>query len=147
MQLRVAMIEDISELCGLLNYLFEQEVEFKPDEEIQSKGLKKIISQPDVGDIIVAQESTKIIGMVNLLYTVSTALGSRVAILEDMIVMPEARGKGVGSKLVNYAFERADHRGCKRITLLTDYDNDGAHRFYLRHGFDRSSMVAFRKSI
>lgn len=147
MQLRVAVIEDISELCGLLNYLFEQEVEFKPDEEIQSKGLKNIISQPDVGDIIVAQESTKIIGMVNLLYTVSTALGSRVAILEDMIVMPEARGKGVGSKLINYAFERADHRECKRITLLTDYDNDGAHRFYLRHGFDRSSMVAFRKSI
>ena len=147
MQLRVAVIEDISELCGLLNYLFEQEVEFKPDEKIQTKGLKRILSQPDVGEIIVAQESTKIIGMVNLLYTVSTALGSRVAILEDMIVMPEARSKGVGSKLINFAFERAEHRGCKRITLLTDYDNDGAHRFYLRHGFDRSSMVAFRKSI
>ena len=147
MQLRVAVIEDISELCGLLIYLFEQEEEFKPDEEIQSEGLKRIISQPDVGDILVAQESTKIIGMVNLLYTVSTALGNRVAILEDMIVLPEARGKGVGSKLINYAFERAEYRECKRITLLTDNDNEGAHRFYQRHGFDRSSMVAFRKSI
>jgi len=48
---------------------------------------------------------------------------------------------------LKYSFDLANQKGCKRITLLTDYDNDGAHRFYQHHGFTRSSMVAFRKSI
>ena len=147
MQLRKATIEDIPDLCKLLNYLFEQEEEFKPNTETQSEGLRRIISQSDVGVIVIATDSDKIIGMVNLLYTVSTALGGRVAILEDMVVSPKARGKGVGSKLMSYCLEFAKQKSCMRITLLTDYDNDGAHRFYQQHGFIRSSMVAFRKSI
>jgi len=147
MQLREAKIEDIPELCELLNYLFEQEKEFKPNTEIQNDGLKRIITQSAVGVIIIAIDSNKVIGMVNLLYTVSTALGGRVAILEDMVVSPKFRGKGVGSKLMNYSLDLAKQKDCKRITLLTDYNNDGAHRFYQQHGFIRSSMVAFRKSI
>jgi len=147
MQLREATIDDIPELCELLNYLFEQEEEFKPNTEIQSEGLRNIISNSDVGVIVIAIDSNKVIGMVNILYTVSTALGSRVAILEDMVVSPKVRGTGVGSKLMKYSLDLAKQNGCKRITLLTDFDNDGAHRFYQQHGFVRSSMVAFRKSI
>lgn len=147
MQLREATIDDIPELCELLIYLFEQEEEFKPNAKIQSEGLRKIISNPDAGVVIVAIDSSKVIAMVNLLYSISTALGSRVAILEDMVVSPKVRGKGVGSKLMSYSLELAKNVGCKRITLLTDGDNDGAHRFYQQHGFVRSSMVAFRKSI
>ena len=147
MQLRKAKLDDIPDLCKLLNYLFEQEEEFKPNIEIQSEGLRKIITQSDVGVIVIAIDSSKLIGMVNILYTVSTALGSRVAILEDMVVSPKVRGKGVGSKLMSYSLDLAKKNSCKRITLLTDFDNDGAHKFYQQHGFIRSSMVAFRKSI
>ena len=82
--------------------------------------------------------------MVNLLYTVSTALGSRVAILEDMVVSPKIRGQNVGSSLIEYALDYARKQGCQRITLLTDSDNIAAHRFYERHGFSRSTMVPFR---
>ena len=82
--------------------------------------------------------------MVNLLYTVSTALGQRVALLEDMVVSTNKRGQGVGSSIIKQAVDFAKGKGCKRITLLTDDDNCGAQRFYERHGFSRSSMVAFR---
>jgi GNAT superfamily N-acetyltransferase len=82
--------------------------------------------------------------MVNLLYTVSTAIGERVALLEDMVVSSSERGQGVGSNIIKQAVDFAKVKGCKRITLLTDDDNSGAHRFYERHGFSRSSMVAFR---
>ena len=141
-----AKIHDIPQLCELLELLFSQEAEFKPDYKTQSEGLTKIISNSEIGEIIVARESSKIIGMANLLYTVSTALGSRVAILEDMVVSPDARGKGVGSKIIDYCLTITKQKGVKRITLLTDFDNDGAHRFYEQHGFTRSSMIVFRKA-
>ncbi|MDD2853290.1 MAG: GNAT family N-acetyltransferase [Desulfuromonadaceae bacterium] len=82
--------------------------------------------------------------MVNLLNTVSTALGERVAILEDMIVDPDNRGGGEGSHLLTGAIELARKQGCLRITLLTDRANSGAIRFYERHGFNLSEMVTLR---
>ena len=135
---------DIEELCDLLALLFGAEEEFHPDRELQRRGLQLIISDQKRGEILVARRDKKVIGMVNILYTVSTALGCQVAILEDMIVLPEERNQHVGSLLLEQAVCTAKGQQCKRITLLTDNNNYGAHRFYERHGFQQSSMCAFR---
>tara|TARA_R110001606_G_C15404643_1_gene654167 strand:+ start:44316 stop:44774 length:459 start_codon:yes stop_codon:yes gene_type:complete len=145
MKFELATLSDVPKLCWLLNLLFEQEVEFKPNLEAQSLGLELIIKNPNVGAIIVARNNGELIAMVNILYTVSTALGARVGILEDMVVSKSHRGVGVGSKLIEFALEYAKQQGCKRMTLLTDHDNETGHGFYQKHGFSRSSMVAFRK--
>lgn len=144
MEIQTAVSSDIPQLCLLLDTLFSQETEFKPDSELQALGLGAIINGDGIGDILVAKQSGQIIGMVNLLYTVSTALGSRVAILEDMVIAPQHRGLGVGSALLKYAIDFARQKGCKRITLLTDNDNEAAHHFYQQHGFTESSMLAYR---
>ncbi len=47
MEVFEAEIEDIPELCDLLGYLFEHEVEFKPDISLQSCGLQKILENND----------------------------------------------------------------------------------------------------
>ncbi len=145
MKISLADRNDISGLCALLDTLFSQEAEFTPNRDSQIKGLSDIIENPDIGSIVVAREGDQVIGMVNLLYTVSTALGGRVVLLEDMVVDPRSRDKGVGSALLEFGIEYARQKDCFRISLLTDADNDGAHRFYERHGFERSSMTVFRK--
>jgi len=147
MKFDVAESSDIPSLCELLATLFTQEAEFNSDRDAQIQGLKSIIENEDVGDIFVVRDNNNIIAMVNILYTVSTALGTRVGILEDMVVSSEGRGLGIGSKLLEKALEFARERGCHRITLLTDHDNEIAHRFYQKHGFSLSTMVAFRKSL
>lgn len=144
MEITTAISSDIPQLCLLLDSLFAQEAEFKPDHQAQTRGLSVIIDNTDIGDILVAHETGQIIGMINLLYTISTALGERVAILEDMVIADSHRDRGVGSKLLDYALEFAKTQGCQRVTLLTDHNNAGAHRFYERHGFERSTMVPFR---
>lgn len=138
---------DIPALSNLLSILFAQEAEFKPDHAAQSKGLGQIIRNPELGAVLVGREGGNIVGMVNLLYTVSTALGERVALLEDMVVAPEARGSGVGSEILSQAIAYARQQGCKRITLLTDSDNLAAQRFYVRHGFGVSSMLPLRLAL
>lgn len=137
---------DIPALSALLSVLFTQEVEFKPDEQAQRRGLAMVIRHPDVGAVLVARDGTRILAMVNLLFTVSTALGERVALLEDMVVAPEARGSGIGSALLNHAIGFAQDLGIQRITLLTDHDNHAAQRFYSKHGFRESSMLPMRWS-
>ncbi len=142
-----ATLNDLPALCSLLNALFTQEAEFQPDEAAQRRGLTRIITQPDVGLIVVAREGGQVRGMVNLLYTVSTALGERVALLEDMVVSPSRRGTGLGRQLLQGAIGLARAQGCRRITLLTDGDNVAARRFYEREGFSVSGMVPYRLAL
>ena len=142
-----ATVEDIPALCRLLSLLFTQEAEFTPDPDAQARGLARIITAPGTGEILVAREGGEVLGMVNLLYTVSTALGAPVALLEDMVVAAAARGGGVGSRLLEHAIATARARGCRRITLLTDIDNHSARRFYERQGFTVSPMQPLRLAL
>jgi GNAT superfamily N-acetyltransferase len=138
---------DVPALCELLAVLFAQEAEFAPDAQAQRRGLARIVDDPAVGTILVAREGDAVLGMVNLLFTVSTALGERVALLEDMVVAPAARGRGIGSDLLREAVAHARAQGCRRITLLTDGANEAAQRFYAKHGFSASGMMPMRLAL
>lgn len=141
---RVANSLDIPNLSKLLNELFSLEKEFIPNETLQKNALETIINDEKIGNILVCSYENRVVAMVNLLYSFSTALGSRVVILEDMIVSNEYRDKNIGSKLLEFAKEFAKSKGIERITLLTDDDNFKAHKFYEKNGFKKSSMVVFR---
>ena len=91
------------------------------------------------------RQQNEIIGMVSLLFTISTALGGKVAILEDMIVDSASRGTGIGSCLIESALSYAAENDFKRITLLTDADNSMAQRFYKTNGFYESDMKVMRR--
>jgi len=147
MKIEMATTSDIPTLCTLLDYLFSQEIEFKPNHETQSRGLEMILNNNNIGNIFVAKKNKTIVGMVILLYTVSTALGERVVLLEDMVVSPNERELGIGSKLLDHAVNYATEKECKRITLLTDKKNIRAQKFYKQHKFNRSSMIPFRMII
>ena len=142
-----ATLDDIPQLCELLSLLFTQEADFQPDVEKQAAGLRQIIEHPEVGCILVLRDGSRVVGMVNLLYTISTACGGRVALLEDMVIRPGHRNGGAGSSLLRAAIERARAEGCARITLLTDRTNDSAIRFYQRHGFTLSEMIPLRLTL
>ena len=142
-----ATLEDIPALCDLLRLLFTQERDFEPNTVHQATGLRPIIEDPKVGQILVARDGAAIAGMVNLLFTVSTAEGGLVALLEDMVVTPAQRNTRVGSKLMEAATACCKARGCSRITLLTDSTNEAAQRFYARQGFTLSSMVPMRRNL
>jgi GNAT superfamily N-acetyltransferase len=147
MNITTATLLDVPALSGLLSELFSQETEFTPNDDAQRRGLARIIASPDVGIILVARDGGAALGMVNILFTVSTALGERVAILEDMVVSSRTRGVGIGGRLLEQAIKVARENGCRRITLLTDRTNDSAQRFYGRYGFVPSSMIPFRLAL
>lgn len=147
MQIEPTTCTDIPALCDLLDDLFALEAEFRPDRAAQERGLRMILAKPATGTILVARYQDRVVAMVNLLYTVSTALGQKVALLEDMIVDPKQRGSGVGSQLLEAAVVHCRETGCGRITLLTDHDNLDAQRFYQRQGFEPSAMIPLRLAL
>lgn len=63
-------------------------------------------------------------------------VGKRVAELESLVVLPEARGGGVGRVLVARARELAAEAGAQRMAVAVAHANADALRFYAREGFE-----------
>src|SRR5574340_614058 len=138
---------DLDQLAGLLAELFTLENDFRPDREKQLRGLRLILDNPALGRLFVLRDRGRVAGMANMLITISTAEGCRVAVLEDVIIHNEHRGKGLGRRLVEHVLAWAGTEGMARVTLLADRDNKAALDFYRRLGFDRSHMVVLRRRV
>lgn len=135
---------DIPQLVDLLGTLFSIEADFVPNADKQRRAVEMILGDPRIGVIYVAREAGRVVGMVSTLYTVSTAEGGKSAWLEDMVVLPECRGRGVGAELLEYAVVGAREAGVRRITLLSDEDNALVHAVYAAEGFQFSGMRPMR---
>ena len=135
---------DVPAMTQLLELLFQQEADFTPNREKQTRGLMLILDNPALGRLFVARRDGQLIGMVSLLWTVSTAEGTLAAWLEDMVVHPAYRSQEIGSQLLQHAINAARKVGVRRITLLTDRDNLRARHFYQHHGFRLSAMIPLR---
>ena len=139
-----AILNDLPQLTQLLMELFEMEGDFEPNSEKQEEGLRLILEHPNRGRILVIKNESKIIGMVNMLFTISTAEGGMVLLLEDFIIHPMSRGHGYGKKLLTAVTEFAQQKDFKRITLLTDKISDESQNFFNKEGFQFSKMIPMR---
>ena len=135
---------DLDELSEMLGGLFSQEGDFRPDKEKQLRGLRLIFEQPSRGRVFVLRQNGAIVGMINLLFTISTAEGGFVILLEDLVIHQQYQGKGYGSKLLQHAIDFAKQKNFLRVTLLTDRPENVAQEFFRHHGFVESSMIPMR---
>ncbi|WP_438970529.1 GNAT family N-acetyltransferase [Methylophaga sp.] len=143
----LAKQQDCTALCDLLALLFEQEADFNPAKEKQKTAIEAILAHPETGHILVLKQDATVFGMVSLLYLPSTAMGGKVALLEDLIIAPQMRHQGYGKLLLEAAVTFARQQNCLRITLLTDKDNLTAQQLYMDQGFEFSAMSVMRKLI
>lgn len=135
---------DLDELSKLLVELFAHEGDFRPDKDKQLRGLRLIFEQPSRGRVFVLRRNGTIVGMINLLFTISTAEGGFVMLLEDLVVHSQYQGQGYGNRLLEHAIDFAKKKNFLRITLLTDRPENVAQAFFRKHGFVDSSMIPMR---
>src|SRR5258708_12766485 len=99
--------------------MFAQESDFRPDYNSQIRGLRLILEQPSRGRILVLRSAAQIIGMINLLFTISTAEGGFVILLEDLIIHKDFRGQGFGGELLKYPMKTANQKDFLLSRFLT----------------------------
>jgi len=144
MQIDFATDDDLEPMADLLAELFTLERDFTPDRDKQLAGLYLILDNPAVGQLFVLRIDGIVAGMANALFTISTAEGRRVVLLEDVVVSRPWRGRGFGRQLVEHVLAWVAANGMPRVTLLTDKDNATAQAFYKKLGFERSAMQVLR---
>lgn len=139
-----ATLDDLPELTSLVMDFFAGSGDFQPDRDNQERGIRLILEQPNRGRIFVVRNDQKIIGMVNLLFTLSTARGGFVILMEDVVIHPDHRRQGYGAMLVRYVIDFARQKHFKRITLLTDRISAESQEFFKKLGFEYSNMIPMK---
>ena len=144
-RVEMATLDDLPALTELVMDLFSMSAgDFKPDREVQERGLRLILEQPSRGRIAVIRNNDQIFGMVNMLFTISTARGGFVILMEDVVIHPHHRGQGFGTRLLDHVIEFAKQKKFLRITLLTDKISAESQEFFKKQGFEYSNMIPMR---
>jgi hypothetical protein len=70
--------ENINDMCLLLEELFTLEKDFTPDWERQRRWLELILDNLLMGCLLLLKRGREVLGMANLLVTISMGLGEKV---------------------------------------------------------------------
>lgn len=74
-------------------------------------------------------------------------LTGRRAWIEDVVVEPAARQRGVATALVDEALRLAQRNGCRTVDLTSRPSRVDANRLYERLGFERRETNVYRKHL
>ncbi|GIV58589.1 MAG: GNAT family N-acetyltransferase [Bacteroidetes bacterium] len=135
-RLRPATPDDAEHLVRLIRALADYERlahEAHPDADRLRRQLAPDATPP-LEALIAENEAGEAIGFALYFYHYSTFLTSWGLYLEDLFVVPEARGQGVGFALLRHLARRAVARGCPRLDWAVLDWNVQAIRFYEKLG-------------
>lgn len=143
-RIRPAAEADLPELVELLRQLFELEQDFEPDASKQQAGLSLMLESP-FAELLVAECGGRVAGFCGVQLQISTAMGSYAAQIEDLVLPPEFRRRGIGSRLLDAAGAWAKQRGARRLQLNCDDQNLPAMRFYEARNWIRTHLFNYFK--
>ncbi len=89
-----------------------------------------LFSAKPVAEVVFAELSGKPVGFALFFHNFSTFLAKPGLYLEDLFVIPEHRGKGIGKALLVYLAQVAKRRGCGRFEWWVLDWNEPAIGFY-----------------
>jgi len=89
-----------------------------------------LFGHPPAAEAVIARAGAEPVGFALWFHNYSTFLGRRGLYLEDLFVMPEWRGRGVGRALLTHLARIAVERGCGRMEWSVLNWNQPAIRFY-----------------
>jgi ribosomal protein S18 acetylase RimI-like enzyme len=95
----------------------------------------RLLDDPQTEFLLAYDDSATAVGVCQLRYRLSVWTGSDDCWLEDLFVSESARGGGHGRALVEAAFDSARARGCRRMELDVNEQNESALCFYESLGF------------
>lgn len=89
------------------------------------------------GLILLAEDADRVLGMATVSFNLALRYGGEYCQLEELIVLPEARGQNVGGLLIEATIAAARERGCCEYGLYLVQNTEKNLPFYEKYGFVR----------
>ena len=119
----------VAELLDAFNVEFDTPT---PGAEVLTRRLRQMLARDDVVALL-AGEPAVAVGLLTFRPSVWDA--GPVALLEELYVRPELRGRKIGHTMLEHAMALARLRGSETFEINVDEGDVDARRFYEAHGF------------
>ena len=124
-----AQVADIPVILRMIKALAEYE-QLTHEVTATEQDLRQSLFGPrPAGEVVLAYNGDVPIGFALFFHNFSTFLGKQGLYLEDLFVVPEWRGRGVGKQLFEYVASVADSRQCGRLEWTVLDWNESAIAF------------------
>ena len=114
-RVRPLAAEDAPALLSLIDALADYEHLPRPDAAARERLTRDALATPPRFQALLAEHASQVVGYAILFETYSTFLALPTLYLEDLFVLPEARGLGAGAALFRACAQEAVRRGCGRM--------------------------------
>jgi GNAT superfamily N-acetyltransferase len=134
-EIEKASLEDVEVLLDLLHEQFKEHgIGFS--RKTLAHAVSEMVRNQELGFFLTAREGGPVIGMAAVSFAWVLEHGGKSAWLDELYVLPENRGSGVGGILIEKAVEEATQEGCLAIDLEVDQEHQRVERLYARLGFE-----------
>lgn len=131
---RRAGVADAAVLAGLLHAFNTEFVTPVPSVEVLTGRFERLVARDDVVVLLSEQDGTGV-GFAFTTVRASAYCDAGVALLEELYVRPDLRGRGLGAALMDALLAELTARGVDELQVGVDSVDVDACRFYVRHGF------------
>jgi GNAT superfamily N-acetyltransferase len=108
-----------------------------------TEGLQLIARDSDGAAAATASGKGTPLGFATIYWTWQTLHAARVGVLNDLFVIPAARGSGTGRALIERCRELCRERGAEKLVWETAPDNATAQRLYDGIGAEKSTWLSY----
>jgi ribosomal protein S18 acetylase RimI-like enzyme len=132
--LRLATPADCALLVELMTE-FYAEAQYPLNRTRAEAAFSELLSDPKLGLVWLIELEARTVGYVVMTLGFSMEYGGRDAIVDDLFVQPDFRGRGLGTRAFEQVRVACAERGVRAIHLGVARDNDAAQSVYRRAGF------------
>lgn len=116
------------------------------DQSVSEVTWQRMLDANEPTHAALAWQNGQAVGMVNFIYHRSNWSIHDACYLQDLFVVPELRGTGLGRLLIEHVYASAKADGCDKVHWLTHETNATAIQLYERIA-ERGGFIQFRKAL
>jgi GNAT superfamily N-acetyltransferase/catechol 2,3-dioxygenase-like lactoylglutathione lyase family enzyme len=116
-------------------------------EDAAERCVRGLLARPEAGRVLVATDAGETIGIAILTFLWTVEHGGAATWLDELYVVPERRGHGIGQRLVDEVVRIAQAEGCHAVDLEVESGHEEVERLYERSGFRRHKRSRWYKPI
>lgn len=113
------------------------------DEGRNHRFFRRFLAPSEVGLLLGARAAGRLAGYACLYWHFSSTRARETVLMNDLYVVPELRGEGVGRALIEASAAVARERGAAHLEWATAPDNRTAQRLYDATGAERSTWLTY----
>lgn len=138
--------DDLPDLLALMRLYCEFYATSPSDDSLLGLA-RALMAEPALEGVqlIARDEYGKALGFATVFWSWDTTEASRIGIMNDLYVSPQARGSGLAEQLIAAGAQRCRERGASRLEWQTGPDNRRAQAVYDRVGGAREPWLVYAK--